>query len=168
MWHAWALARPPSCSISATTRAQESRLRLVTTTCAPASARRRAMASPMPLLAPVTRATRPSSRNSCTLLALMSVPHEDGRALRQECLHAFGKVIGARRGAVVGQVVPFGRGAGGSSGVGLRMPRRSTGRAARTSPVPLSEAERMYHSMSVPCCKAMITEASSIESTSPP
>ncbi len=59
MWHASADAFPPASRIDAATASHASSLRLETTTCAPAAASARAMASPMPREAPVTRATRP-------------------------------------------------------------------------------------------------------------
>src|SRR6266542_1476069 len=56
------LARPPVAAISATTFPSASTVRAAATMRAPSEASRRAIASPMPREAPVTRATRPSNR----------------------------------------------------------------------------------------------------------
>src|SRR6185295_2961008 len=66
---AWAL--PPAASIRATRAASFSSLRAAAITLAPSSARRRAIASPIPCEAPVTRAILPSSRCMLGLLALL-------------------------------------------------------------------------------------------------
>src|SRR5829696_8399037 len=56
-----ATARPPSAAIAATSASSRSVRRAATATAAPCPASARAAASPMPLLAPVTSATVPSS-----------------------------------------------------------------------------------------------------------
>ena len=64
MWHGITAASPPLARIDAATASHASALRLDTTTLAPCSARRSAMARPMPLLEPVTMATLPVRSNS--------------------------------------------------------------------------------------------------------
>ena len=57
----WYSALPPAAVTSSTTPTRFASVRASATTCAPSSANRREMARPMPVLAPVTTATRPSS-----------------------------------------------------------------------------------------------------------
>src|SRR5436305_12685817 len=59
-----AASRPRAALIALATRSHASALRLDTTTLAPCSARRRTIASPMPLVEPVTSATFPVRSNS--------------------------------------------------------------------------------------------------------
>lgn len=63
MWQESAVASPPASRIEAATASQASCLRLETITRAPAAASARAIDSPMPREAPVTRATRPDRSN---------------------------------------------------------------------------------------------------------
>src|SRR3954447_12736265 len=73
-----AIAAPAPCarSISATTSAQAGALRDETTTRAPASAMRRAIARPMPRDEPVITATLPCSENSDAIERLLIVGRE--------------------------------------------------------------------------------------------
>ncbi|HJQ06271.1 MAG TPA: hypothetical protein VJ872_12540 [Nocardioides sp.] len=61
------IARPPSAAISSAIRPTAAPSRAPSTTAAPARAKARAVASPMPLLAPATRATDPEKSLSMTL-----------------------------------------------------------------------------------------------------
>ncbi len=68
MWHGITAASPPRSRMPAATASQTSALRLDTTTFAPCSAMRSAMARPIPLLEPVTTATLPVRSNSDDML----------------------------------------------------------------------------------------------------
>src|ERR1700736_6754718 len=59
-----AIALPPAATMSRATPARSLSVRAASTTRAPAAANRRAVSAPMPRLAPVTSATRPSKRLS--------------------------------------------------------------------------------------------------------
>ena len=64
MWQGMTAASPPLARMFSATASHASALRLDTTTLAPCSARRSAMARPMPLLDPVTMATFPVRSNN--------------------------------------------------------------------------------------------------------
>src|SRR3989344_8057109 len=84
MWQASTEALPPASRMDAATASQGSALRLEMMTCAPCAASRRAMASPMPRLEPVTRATLPVRSNGffrfSALLMVLKVERCTGRA----------------------------------------------------------------------------------------
>ena len=76
-WVGTAYAEPPAAVISSTVDSHASAFRLATTTCAPSDANPSEIARPMPLLPPVTIATRPAMSNE---LITGSTPDKvDGR-----------------------------------------------------------------------------------------
>src|SRR5271156_3194253 len=116
-------ARPPAASMSATVSRRVpgmtpcavcSRLLAATATTAPSQANRFAMAAPIPRLAPVTRATRPSSGRAapCSREVMMPLPASSqsgdaGAGENRELFHELGIETGlAERSPVAGLVDP--------------------------------------------------------------
>src|SRR5690606_5646142 len=80
IWQAMAVALPPSAVMASATAWQPSILRLETITWAPCCASSLAMASPMPRLAPETKAILPSRSNSWVLDIVITPGLESGLA----------------------------------------------------------------------------------------
>src|SRR5215207_1968985 len=87
-----ASTRPPSSCICSTSPASRSSLLAATTPAAPSLASASAVASPMPLEAPVTTATLPSNFATPKLLPSVKIPSRLRRRARLRGLHVFGRL----------------------------------------------------------------------------
>src|SRR6202012_2308831 len=132
-------ARPPAASISLTTAAPRSRSRPETATSAPSAANATAIARPMLLVAPVTRAVLPARREPIEWTMRSTMP---------EIEWTVKSTLGGRRGGIPGGLGAGGAGCraargayGGGGGAGAyvqgnRHPAAHRGRGRRAGPRP--------------------------------